>query len=257
MENVHIQPHVALGRDDVHDVCVVVGDPARAEALAKLCDTHKELAYNREYRTFRCEKDGHTFLCTSHGVGSAGATICFNELIACGAKVILRAGTAGGMQPGMKQGDVVVVHSAAAADGVSARIVPPGMPAVADIDVFNHVMTSAKEMGLHARGGMAVSLDTFYGTPQSGPHSLPMYAKARVDIAEMEAAALFNVCRIMGVKAGALCTLDGNVLTMESGNDTPLDYDPHGAATGAGKERMLRLAVHAAARMVRGRIWDT
>eukprot|EP01069_Polyplicarium_translucidae_P013364 Polyplicarium_translucidae@DN922_c0_g1_i1.p2 len=254
MQGVEVQPHLKIGTKDAHELCIVVGDPGRAELLAKMCDEAKEVAYNREYRTYRCVKDGQTFLCTSHGVGSGGAAICFEELIACGVKVIVRAGTAGALQPGMKQGDLVIVHSAACDEGVSTRIMPAGMPAVGCVDVYNHIKKTASDLKFHARGGMSLSTDTFYASPVTGS-SLATYAKAKVDIVEMEISALYNICRLKGVLSGAICTIDGNPLKWQA-DDADASYHAHGDETREGKERMLQVAIKSAAGMVKDKIWE-
>lgn len=50
MEGVDMQPHIKVSREDSHPVVLVVGDPCRAKLLASLCETSREIAYNREYR---------------------------------------------------------------------------------------------------------------------------------------------------------------------------------------------------------------
>lgn len=45
-----MQPHIKLRKGQTRPVVIVVGDPSRAQQLAKLCDKSEELAFNREYR---------------------------------------------------------------------------------------------------------------------------------------------------------------------------------------------------------------
>ena len=45
-------PHLKLEPGQISPFVLTCGDPARAEQIAKLCQNTKELAYNREYRTF-------------------------------------------------------------------------------------------------------------------------------------------------------------------------------------------------------------
>ncbi|EER13566.1 purine nucleoside phosphorylase, putative, partial [Perkinsus marinus ATCC 50983] len=84
---VYEAPHLKIKEGGIKSVVCAVGDPARAELIAtKYCDSYKELAYNREYRTFNVTYQGAEFSVASHGVGGPGAAICFEELIKSGAK---------------------------------------------------------------------------------------------------------------------------------------------------------------------------
>ena len=66
------------------------------------------MAKNREYWTFNGTYKGVPVSVTSHGVGCGGAAIAFESLWRAGAKVIIRVGTCGGMQPGIDAGSLVI-----------------------------------------------------------------------------------------------------------------------------------------------------
>jgi uridine phosphorylase len=78
---------------------LTVGDPFRCEVVAKLCDSAKEVEWNREYRIFNVVFEGVELTVVSHGIGGPGAAICFEELIKLGATTIMRLGTAGSLKP--------------------------------------------------------------------------------------------------------------------------------------------------------------
>lgn len=245
-----MQPHIHLQSTQTRPVVIVVGDPARAKLLASMCEKSEELAYNREYRSFDCFHDGQYFTVTSHGVGSAGCAICFEELIQNGAKVIIRAGTAGSLQPDtIRQGDLVICHSAVREDGVSALMVPPGYPAVADPYVFQTMQAVASDNRLNAKYGMSLSSDLFYKSPVL-PSTLETHAKANAEIVEMEIATLFVIAKIRKVRAGAVCCVDGSPFRWEAG-----DYDPTGTAATTGKKSMLELAIGSAVRLAAEKNW--
>jgi len=241
MQHVDVQPHIHLSKKDMHPVAIVVGDPGRALKLARMCDEHTELKFNREYRSFDCMKDGQKFIVISHGVGSAGAAICFEELIECGAKVIMRAGTSGSLQPEkINQGDVVVCQAAVREDGLSKKFVPAAYPAIADLDVIAALKKAADEHGTGAKIGMTLTSDVFYQSPVV-ESDLATWQKAGVEVVEMEAATLFVVGRVRGVKTGALCAIDGCPLAWSADN-----YDPEGKIVAQGKQNMLEIALKAA-----------
>ncbi|EEQ98929.1 purine nucleoside phosphorylase, putative [Perkinsus marinus ATCC 50983] len=237
---VYEAPHLKIKEGDIKSVVCAVGDPARAELIAtKYCDSYKELAYNREYRTFNVTYQGAEFSVASHGVGGPGAAICFEELIKCGAKVILRLGTCGSLKPEtIDQGDLIVTTGSGAEDGVSEYLVPKGFPAVADPTLCIAMRDTAKSLGYdRVFFGITVAQSVFYPSP-AREQSLASYAAAGAIGAEMENSALFNVASIRGIRAAAICTVDGSPLKWDEG-----DYDPHGTKVAEGKDRMLRTVV--------------
>ena len=107
---------------------VVVGDPFRAERVAKRLDDPVEVAWAREYRTFRGTWQGVEVVVSSHGVGGPGAICLFQELSDAGVRTMLRLGTAGAMQPGIGDGDLVIAEACVRDDGVTHQLVPPEYP---------------------------------------------------------------------------------------------------------------------------------
>lgn len=231
-----MQPHLKLETGSISPYVLVCGDPARAELIANLCKNPKQLAYNREYRTFVGTYNDQQVTITSHGVGSAGAAICFEELIKTGAKVIIRVGTCGALIDGLGQGDHIVTTAAVREDGVSSLLIPLGYPAVADSGVTDALEAACKHEKAPYNRGIVVASDLFY--PGILPSSLELYSKAGVPGVEMECATLFVIASLRGIRAGGILTVDGNPLKWNEGN-----YDPHGEKVTTGKSRMLRLAL--------------
>lgn len=242
-----MQPHVKLAPGQIPPYVLVCGDPARAEQIARLMQEPKELAYNREYRTFVGTYKGERLAVTSHGVGSAGAAICFEELIKVGARVLVRVGTCGSLTDKLGQGDHIVASAAVREDGVSSLLIPLGYPAVADLQVIQALEKACQDMQAPYQRGIILASDVFY--PGLLPTSLELYSKANVPGVEMECATLFVIASLRGVKAGAIATIDGNPLKWQEG-----DYDPHGEKVAQGKARMLKIGLTAMAALSRARI---
>lgn len=241
-----MQPHVKLNEGQIPPYVLVCGDPARAEQIAKLCQDPKELAYNREYRTFVGTYEGERVAITSHGVGSAGAAICFEELIKVGARVLIRVGTCGSLTDRLGQGDHIVASAAVREDGVSSLLIPLGYPAVADLQVIQALEKACQTVQAPFQRGIILASDCFY--PGLLPTSLELYSKANVPGVEMECATLFVIASLRGVKAGGIATIDGNPLKWQEGN-----YDPHGDKVAKGKERMLKIGLAAVADLSRAK----
>lgn len=242
-----MQPHVKLAPGQIPPYVLVCGDPARAEQIARLMQDPKELAYNREYRTFVGTFEGERLAVTSHGVGSAGAAICFEELIKVGARVLIRVGTCGSLTDKLGQGDHIVASAAVREDGVSSLLIPLGYPAVADLQVIQALEKACQDMKAPYQRGIILASDVFY--PGLLPTSLELYSKANVPGVEMECATLFVIASLRGVKAGAIATVDGNPLKWQEG-----DYDPHGEKVAQGKARMLKIGLAAMAALSRAKV---
>lgn len=238
MEVTEVQPHIRLSKKQITPVVILVGDPDRVEHAAKLCDHYKELSSNREYRSMECVSGGEKFIIASHGVGSAGATICFQEFIQLGVKALIRAGTCGSLQPRhITKGDIVILHSAVREDGVSNLLIPQGYPAVSSMKVYQSLEESARKLKVSIKSGMTLTSDLFYRSTLL-PSSLEMYNKAGVEVTEMETSTLFVLGRTHGVMSGSIVVVDGSPLKWEEG-----DFDPHGDVVSRAKENMLRTAV--------------
>jgi uridine phosphorylase len=231
-----MQPHVKLTKEHISPYVLVCGDPARAELIAALCDSPQQLAYNREYRSFLGTYDDQKITIVSHGVGSAGAAICFEEMIKIGARVLIRVGTCGSLRDDLGQGEHIVVNAAVREDGVSPLLIPRGYPAVADSRISDSLEKACRDQKAPYKRGIVLTSDLFY--PGILPPSLELFSKANVVGVEMECATLFVIASLRGVLAGSILTVDGNPLKWNEGN-----YDPHGAKVTEGKKRMLELGL--------------
>ncbi len=232
--------------NDMPDRIVTVGDPGRVDVVAEHLTGVKALANKREYRSIRGNYNGVDVGVVSHGVGSAGAGLCFTELCRGGAERIVRAGSAGGMQPEVQQGAVVIATAAVRDDGLSERLVPAGFPAVASVDVVNALRAEAQEVALPVAGlfeGIVLTSDLFYPGDMLGSE-LGDWAKAHVVAVEMEVATLLVVAAMHGVEAGAVLAIDGNPLAVDGGSMR--QYNPDQSVVGSAIAVAVELALGAA-----------
>lgn len=226
---------------DVASRALVVGDPARAERAAGLLRDVRRLAVNREYATYTGYSGERRITVASHGVGSAGAGVCFEELARAGARVIVRAGTCGALQDDVVDGDLVIARGAVRDEGLTERLVPDGYPAVADHRLVSALEHAAREAGARFHTGIVLSTDVFYPS-RAVERSWAPWRESRVLAVEMEVAALFVVASLHGLAAGAVLTVDGNPTRAASDMS---DYDPYRPVVAAGTEKMLRAALAA------------
>ena len=239
-------PVTRIPRTGLPPGAVVVGDPFRAERVAKRLTDAAEVAWAREYRTFRGSWEGTEVLVSSHGVGAPGALCLFQELADAGVTTVLRLGTAGAMQPGIADGDLVVAEAAVRDDGVTAQLVPPEYPATASPEAVLALLAAARERGAPHHRGLVWTRAAFYPAHLE----LPMrpYTAAGVLAIEMELAALLVLGGLRRLTVGGVLVVDGAAaddLVETTG------YDPHREVVAAGVERGMDVALDALVRLSR------
>jgi uridine phosphorylase len=239
-------PNLKTRSSDLASHALVVGDPKRAALAAELLSNVEEVGNFREYRTFTGEFAAKRVTISSHGVGGAGASVCFEELMQGGVKTIIRAGTCGAMRRGIRDGELVIGTGAIREDGTSERLMPIAYPAIADRDVISALEAAAAAQGdtrLHE--GIILTQSYFY--PGILPSAVDRWLKADVDVCavEMELATLLIIAALHGARAGGIFASDGN-MTEEA---DMAEYDPHRSVVEEGVRAMLRIALDALARL--------
>ena len=235
-----ILPILNVRAGDVPQRMLVVGDPARAARISERLDSPRELSRNREYVLFAGRHAGVEIGVISHGVGSPGAGVCFEELCRAGARRLVRAGTCGGMQSHVRDGAIVIAHAAVRDDGFTPRVMPLAFPAVASVDVVIALRSAAQRAGVETVEGVVLTSDLFYPHEVLGG-DLPMWNRAGVVAVEMECAALFITAALHGVEAGAILTADGNPLA--DADEDMAGYDPHRSVVHDAVDAMIGIAL--------------
>lgn len=199
------------------ELAILPGDPGRVEFLAKaLGENASFVACHREYTSWITEINGCKVLVCSTGMGGPAVGICLEELARVGIKKVIRVGTTGSIQPEIALGDVIIDKASVRLDGTSTHYAPVEFPAVADFELTMALAASAKNLGIKAHLGIAVSSDTFYPgqerydsftgyVPRRFQGTLKEWQALGAANYEMETSALFVVSQALGIKAAALC----------------------------------------------------
>lgn len=131
-------------------------------------------------------------------VGAPAAALVLEHAIARGARRILVVGSAGSLQRSLPIGSTVVVDGAEREDGTSHHYLPAGEVVRADPE-----LTARLECALIARGaspvrGRSWTIDAPY---RETVGAIARHRDAGVLVVEMEAAAIFAVAKVRGVRA--------------------------------------------------------
>jgi uridine phosphorylase len=236
------QPILGIRRTEVAPRALVVGDPDRVAAVSERLDDVAEVGRSREYVTVTGRFAGVAVTVASHGVGASGAAICFEELCRAGVTRIVRAGTAGGLQPAVDAGSIVVGTAAVRDEGMTDRLVDPGWPAVADTELTVALDRAARERHADVHTGIVHTAANFYPPPSGDAPRWTIFQAAGAVAVEMEYAALLVIAALHGVRAGGIFAVDGNL--SRAATDMT-DYDPHTDVVARAKDAMLDAALHA------------
>jgi uridine phosphorylase len=231
-----MKPHIHLEPSPRYERVIVCGAPERAKFFSSFLKAPQSVAQNREYHSYLGQHNGKDVLIMSHGVGSAGAAIAFQELIDVGAKQIIRIGTAGGLQDDSQIAEIVVPSAAVRKDGVSPQMIPLPFPAIADPELFWSLNEGFKKKNFASKPGIIVTGDIYYPGPL--PTELELYRDAGAVAVEMECATLFVIGSLRKVKTAAIVVLDGNPLKWNHGH-----FDNSPERLKASMEKSFQVAV--------------
>lgn len=207
-KNEEVLKHIRCRKGDIAPFVIIPGDPGRVKRIVDQMDEAEFLARNREYIVYTGTYRGVPITVCSSGIGGPAASIAFEELIKLGAKVFIRVGSAGGRQKDTPIGTPVVIQAAYRGEGTSKAYLPPEFPAVADLDVTNALVQALKTDGAAYQVGLGYTRDAYYVQDQ-GLNTL--LTGCNVKAAEQEAAVLFIVGSVRGVKTGAVVSTDSNI----------------------------------------------
>ncbi|QLD90693.1 nucleoside phosphorylase [Natronomonas salina] len=236
------QPHLLVEEGDLADVALVPGDPGRVDRIADHCDDSETVAQNREYKVVNASYEGTDLTICSTGIGSPSAAIALEELAAVGVETFVRVGTTGALQSGIEIGDMVVATGAAKDEGTTKRYEDVEVPAVPDYEVLSSLVDAAESRQAPVHVGPIATDDAFYAETDAYVED---WEDAGLLCVEMEAAALFTLARRKGLAAGAICTVDGNLVEGTQKGATDDDELPEKAKDNVG--RTIRIALDAVA----------
>ncbi|ENM3755980.1 purine-nucleoside phosphorylase, partial [Vibrio cholerae] len=148
------------------------------------------------------------------GMGIPSCSIYVTELIKdYGVKKIIRVGSCGAVNEGIKVRDVVIGMGACTDSKVNRiRFKDHDFAAIADYKMVKAAEEAAKARGIDVKVGNLFSAELFY-TPD--PSMFDVMDKYGIVGVEMEAAGIYGVAAEYGAKALAICTVSDHIKTGE------------------------------------------
>lgn len=237
-----LQPHIRLSPERVQArYALLPGDPQRVEHVAKFLDNPEELACHREYRSVRGMYRGVEVLVISTGMGGPSTAIAVEELRHLGVTSLIRIGSCGALQPGIRTGDLIIASAAVRDDGTSQTYIDRGYPACADITLVHHLRQQAKRLGYASHCGYVRSHDSFYTDDEE--EICQFWSAKGILAADMETATMMVVGALRGLRvASVLNVVVEHSGDLEEGINTYQQQEP---SSQDGEYREIQLALEA------------
>ena len=216
--------HIDIAPGEIPKLVLLPGDPDRSKKIAeRFFDNPEEIAKKREYWSFKGTRNNVPVAVCSTGIGCPSAAIALEELVKVGCKTFIRVGTSGAISHKVVSGDIVIFSGSVRDEGTSRQYMPIEFPAVAHPDTVIALTKAAEKRGATYHVGIGHSKDAFYSEhpdyvadPDSMRKKWTAMKDANVLATEMEAAALFVIGHLRGVKVGAACVVIGENVDQEA-----------------------------------------
>lgn len=204
--------HINAADDAFADICLLPGDPLRAEFIAeKFLDKVTQVNTVRNMLGFTGLYRGKRISVMGSGMGIPSISIYAKELITeFNVKTLVRVGSCGAVNRDIELRDIIIA-SGACTDSVVNRTRFEGMDfaAIPDFRLTQSLVESADKIGENVHVGNTFSADLFY-TPR--PDRFELLEKMGILGVEMEAAGLFGIGAEYAARTAAICTVSDHIL---------------------------------------------
>jgi purine-nucleoside phosphorylase len=208
--------HIGAKEGQIAPTVLLPGDPLRARHIAEkkleepVCfnEVRGMLGYTGLYQGRRISVMGS-------GMGIPTISIYVHELVTeYQVKTLIRVGTCGALQPGLKVGDIVLAMTASTDSQVN-KLRFHGMDYAphASFELLLKAHQSAKRHGIPVKVGGVLSGDTFYN---DDPGWWMIWAEYGILACEMETSALYTLAARFKVEALSILTVSDSLVSGEA-----------------------------------------
>lgn len=215
-------PHILCTKEDIGEIVLLPGDPGRVCMFKDLLEDFKIISSSREYTVGTGFCGGTKITVCSTGIGAPSTEIAVIQLIALGAKALIRIGGTGVMKEEVPCGAMVLNTGAVRMGGSSCFYAPAEYPAVASFEVVDCLKKACEELKREYAMGICMSVGSFYhGQGRKTPFEtdydedavLEKYKRWNILNMEMEAETIFTLASLNNVLAGSICSVHCNRIT--------------------------------------------
>lgn len=165
---------------------------------------------------------------------SADTAITTELLCAGGVETLVRVGSCGSLQDGVKLGDIVIVTGAVRGDGASPRYVDEDFATLPHPQVVEALTRAAESLDVPVHRGQVFTTDALF---RETPELLAELERQRIAAIDMVTAAFLTVAQVRKARAGAILAVSDECLTGKLGFRDP--------SFRAAEERIMEIALRA------------
>lgn len=205
--------HISAQKGDFSPTVLMPGDPLRAKFIAETyLDDVTQINAIRCMYAYTGMYKGKRVSVMAGGIGVPSTVTHAWELYNLyDVKNIIRVGTAGGIAPWLKVGDVVFALGACYQSRLADFYNLPGtFSAVASYPLLRAAIANAEERGIPFTAGNIITNDAFY---QESESTTLQWAKMGVLCVEMESAGLYTLAARFGKQALSILTISDHLVT--------------------------------------------
>ncbi|OEC33083.1 purine-nucleoside phosphorylase [Pseudomonas cuatrocienegasensis] len=207
--------HIQAEPGDFAETVLMPGDPLRARMIAETYLSEvRQVNAVRNMLGFTGLYNGQPVSVMGSGMGIASISIYAHELYSqYGVQRIVRVGSCGSVQSGVRVGELVLALGASTDSQVNRkRLGGFDFAAIADYALLAHTVQAAQARGLPVHIGNVFSADLFY---EPDPELFAKMTRMGILAVEMEAAGLYGVAAELGRQALTLLTVSDHILDGE------------------------------------------
>ncbi|TYP74284.1 purine-nucleoside phosphorylase [Aquimarina intermedia] len=207
--------HINAQPGDVAETVLLPGDPMRTKWIAETF-LEKVICYNevRGMLGYTGYYQGKRVSVQGTGMGIPSALIYAHELITDHkVKNLIRVGSAGSYQKGLKPRDIVIAMSASSTSGINnARFNNSDYAPTANFELLMKAVGYCQKNTIAFKAGNVLSSDEFY---EDNKDSYKKWADFGVLCVEMETAGLYTIAAKHNVNALSILTISDSLVTGE------------------------------------------
>jgi uridine phosphorylase len=145
--------------------------------------------------------NGRVAVLGNFGIGAPGITSLADELMAWGVKHLAILSLAGGLQPDLAPGSIVIADRAIRDEGTSYHYLPPAREVPGSSRLISAIGTALEARGIRSTTGAVWSTDAPYRETRE---EAELYASEGVQAVDMESAGLFAAAQVRGREAASV-----------------------------------------------------
>lgn len=251
-----MQPHLKITKEQISQYVLLPGDPGRVATIGKFLNNFQILSSYREFTVGIGEYKNKRITICSTGIGCPSTAIATEELIAAGAKYLIRVGTCGGAwREDIPAGSVIIPTATVRDEGTTLEYIPKEFPAIADYFLVRLLEESSWKQKQKYFVGINRTHDAFYGNHDAINKWGKYFTEEQWEnndtpilSSEMECAALFVIASLHGVKAGAILAVNSEPESLKQrvyGNQLAVQTETSTALTNQTVSSMIKIALEA------------